>query len=237
MPSQPGWRAGRAGASGAAAPRAFSRERGEAQASVVLTMQGSQRLDREGVQAVLHLVAMAVPGLAPRNVSIIDSREDPARGGQTVGSGAASQEDMRRAQELRCPAPSRKCWNTLGPGRVRAEASIDMDFDRIETREERFGPENSVPRSTQSVQEATAWRAQQRLGADNLPGGDSGGGAGTQESRQEETAISRSAAPPAAPCAAPNVRRISVAVLVDGVPEVVDGATRMRERTAEECSA
>src|SRR5690606_33620446 len=53
---------------------AFARDRGEAQASVVLTMQGSQRLDREGVQAVLHLVATAVPGLRPQNVSIVDSR-------------------------------------------------------------------------------------------------------------------------------------------------------------------
>lgn len=217
---------------------AFSRERGEAQASVVLTMQGSQRLDREGVQAVLHLVAMAVPGLAPRNVSIIDSRgELLARGGQTVGSGAASQEDMRRAQELRLSRSIEEMLErTLGPGRVRAEASIDMDFDRIETREERFDPENSVPRSTQSVQESNRSSEPSNVSVqNNLPGGDSGGGAGTQESRQEETTnfeIGRTTRNTLREH--PNVRRISVAVLVDGVPEVVDGATRMRERTAEE---
>ena len=217
---------------------AFSRERGEAQASVVLTMQGSQRLDREGVQAVLHLVAMAVPGLAPRNVSIIDSRgELLARGGQTVGSGAASQEDMRRAQELRLSRSIEEMLErTLGPGRVRAEASIDMDFDRIETREERFDPENSVPRSTQSVQESNRSSEPSNVSVqNNLPGGDSGGGAGTQESRQEETTnfeIGRTTRNTLREH--PNVRRISVAVLVDGVPEVLDGATRMRERTAEE---
>lgn len=74
--------------------RAFSRE------PIVLTMQGGQRLDR--VQAVLHLVAMAVPGsrraMSPSSTA---GAELLARGGQTVGSGAASQEDMRRAQELR----------------------------------------------------------------------------------------------------------------------------------------
>ena len=64
---------------------AFSRERGEAQASVVLTMQGVQRLDPDGVQAVLHLVATAVPGLRPQNVSIVDSRGALlARGGQAL---------------------------------------------------------------------------------------------------------------------------------------------------------
>ncbi|MFN7594018.1 MAG: flagellar basal-body MS-ring/collar protein FliF, partial [bacterium] len=51
---------------------AFSRERGDAQASVMLTMQGAQRLDREAIQAVLHLVSTAVPGLRPQNVSIVD---------------------------------------------------------------------------------------------------------------------------------------------------------------------
>ncbi len=87
---------------------AFSRERGEAQASVVLAMQGAQRLDRDGVQAVLHLVATAVPGLKPSGISIVDSRgELLARGGQALsgpaqtGAAVLSQEEMRRAHELR----------------------------------------------------------------------------------------------------------------------------------------
>ncbi len=44
----------------------FAREQQDAQASVLLTMAGAQRLDREGVQAVLNLVAAAVPGLKPQ---------------------------------------------------------------------------------------------------------------------------------------------------------------------------
>ena len=48
----------------------FARDRVEAQASVVLTMAGAARMDREGVQAVLNLVAAAVPGLRPQNIGI-----------------------------------------------------------------------------------------------------------------------------------------------------------------------
>lgn len=221
---------------------AFSRERGEAQASVVLSMQGSQRLDREGVQAVLHLVATAVPGLQPRAISIIDSRgELLARGGQALAgaAGAATQEELRRAQELRLARGVEEMLErTLGPGRVRAEVSIDMDFERVELREERFDPENQVARSTQSTNETTRNTEPGNVSvANNLPGAEAGaGGAGSQESRQEETTnfeigrLNRHTLREH-----PVIRRLSVAVLVDGVAEPVEGGPpRLRERTPEE---
>ncbi len=52
----------------------FARDRQDAQASVVLTMAGAARLDRDGVQAVLNLIAAAVPGLKPQNIAVVDSR-------------------------------------------------------------------------------------------------------------------------------------------------------------------
>jgi flagellar M-ring protein FliF len=223
----------------------FSRERGEAQASVVLAMQGAQRLDRDGVQAVLHLVATAVPGLKPQQVSIVDSRgELLARGGQALSGPAAAlnQEEMRRAQELRIGrAVEELLERTLGPGRVRAEATVEMDFDRIETREERFDPENQVARSQQSMNE-------QNRGAEpapttvagNLPGQEAQPGGGTSESRQEETTnfeIGRTSRNVVREH--PVLRRLSVAVLVDGVVEPPVGAAAAaapiwRERTPEE---
>src|ERR1700733_13966028 len=50
----------------------FARDTDPAQASVVLTMAGAARLDAQGVQAVLNLVAAAVPGLKPQGISLID---------------------------------------------------------------------------------------------------------------------------------------------------------------------
>lgn len=47
----------------------FAREAEPATASVLLTMAGAARLDREGVQAILNLVAAAVPGLKPRDIA------------------------------------------------------------------------------------------------------------------------------------------------------------------------
>jgi flagellar M-ring protein FliF len=227
----------------------FSRERGEAQASVVLAMQGAQRLDRDGVQAVLHLVATAVPGLKPSGISIVDSRgELLARGGQALsgpaqagGAAMLSQEEMRRAHELRIGRSVEELLErTLGPGRVRAEATVEMDFDRVQTTEERFDPENQVARSQQSVNEQNRGaEPQPTTVAGNLPGneGQGAGGAASQESRQEETTnyeIGRSTR--STTREHPVVRRLSVAVLVDGVAEARPGeaAPAWRERTPEE---
>lgn len=221
---------------------AFSRERAEAQASVLLTMQGAQRLDREGVQAVLHLVVAAVPGLRPQNVSIVDSRgELLARGGQalTGPAGAQTQEELRRGQEARLSrAVEEMLERVLGPGRVRAEVALEMDFERVETREERFDPENQVARSTQSSNETSRSQEGSAVGVgNNLPGAEAPGGAGgNQESRQEETTnfeIGRTVRNVLREH--PTTRRLTVAVLVDGVTEArPDGTATKRERTPEE---
>ncbi len=221
---------------------AFSRERGEAQASVVLTMQGSQRLDREGVQAVLHLVATAVPGLRPQGVSIVDSRgELLARGGQAVAgasAGGMTQEEMRRAQEARLSRSVEELLErTLGPGRVRAEATVEMDFDRVQTTEERYDPENQVARSQQSTTENNRNSEPQPTSvANNLPGADAQNQGGSTEQRQEETTnfeIGRTTRNTVRE--QPVIKRVSVAVLVDGILEPVEGGTpRWRERNQEE---
>ena len=70
----------------------FSRDVQAAGASVMLTMAGAAKLDNQGVQAVLNLVAAAVPGLKPQGIAIIDSRGNllAARGpADRRGSGRA----------------------------------------------------------------------------------------------------------------------------------------------------
>ena len=219
---------------------AFSRERADAQASVMLTMQGAQRLDREAIQAVLHLVSTAVPGLRSQNVSIVDSRGALlARGGQALSgpAAAASQEEMRRGQELRLARSVEEMLErSLGPGRVRAEASVDMDFDRVQITEERFDPDNQVARSQQSVQESSRGSEPAPTTVqNNLPGNENAPGS-TQESRQEETTnfeIGRTTRNTTRD--QPIVRRISIGVLVDGVWEAQANAPpQYRERSAEE---
>jgi flagellar M-ring protein FliF len=221
----------------------FARDRQEAQASVMLTMVGVGRLDREGIQAILNLVAAAVPGLRPQNIAIVDSRGDLlARAGEPVGQAAAAltTAEVQHATELRVArAVEEMLERSLGAGRVRAEANIRMIFDRLNQTEERYDPEGQVTRSTQSVSntsktsEPTAAVTVQN----NLPNADAGReAAGSQEVRQEETTnyeISRTVR--SLIREQPLIDRLSLAVMVDGVSTVgADGVRSWQPRASEE---
>ena len=221
----------------------FARERQEAQASVMVTAVGAGRLDREAIQAIVNLVAGAVPGLRAKNIAVIDSKGNVlARAGEPAGPVAAAMgaAEMRRAVELRLSrAVEEMLERSLGPGRVRAEAAVDMDFDRIQETQERFDPENQVARSEQSnsnnskTNEAAAGVSVQN----NLPNAEAAsGGAGTQEARQEATTnyeIGKTVRTLVRE--QPSIRRLSVAVMVDGAEERdAAGAMKWRARTPDE---
>jgi flagellar M-ring protein FliF len=203
----------------------FARDRQDAQASVMLTMAGAQRLDREATQAILNLVAAAVPGLTPRNIAVVDSRGDLlARAGQPVGQSAeaASADETRRGTELRLSrAVEEILERSLGPGRVRAEAAVRMNYDRVNETKESYDPDGQVTRSSQTVSsnskttEANGTVSVQN----NLPNADAGAppGAGTQEGKQEETTnyeIGKTVRTLIRE--QPQIERISLAVMVDG---------------------
>ncbi|HEY1935934.1 MAG TPA: flagellar basal-body MS-ring/collar protein FliF [Acetobacteraceae bacterium] len=221
----------------------FARDQQDAQAGVLLTLAGAAGLDREGVQAILNLLCAAVPGLHPQNVSIIDSRGDLlARAGQPTGDAgtAMSTEEVRQATELRLDrAVEEMLERTLGPGRVRAEASVRMNFDHVNETHESFDPDQQVTRSTQTVN--TKSKTTEATGAvtvqNNLPNADAGNtGAGSQESRDEETTnyeIGKTVR--TLIHEQPQIDRISLAVLVDGSETTgPDGKEIWKPRTPEE---
>ena len=224
----------------------FARDRQEAQASVLLTMQGAARLDREGVQAILNLIASAVPGLKPQNIAIVDNRGTLlARAGEPADGapGGQSVDEQRRATETRLSsAVEEMLERSLGPGSVRATAAVEMDYDQVKETQESFDPNQQVARSEQSVtdkQQSTEAAPQGVSVQNNLPNanaGDAAAGAGSQDQRQEETTnyevgktlrtLVREQ---------PQVKRISLAVMVDEARDVdKDGKFAWRERTPDE---
>lgn len=223
----------------------FSRDRAEPTASVVLALQGV--LDKGQVSAIQHLIASAVPGMKANNVSVIDSNGDLlARGADDGELDAASSEDMRRSYEARMSqAIEQLLAQTLGAGKVRAEVTADLDFNQITTNKEDFNPDGQVVRSTQSVEETG--NSQEQQGGNNVsvanntpnPPGQQAGGAGgsnAQNARTEETVnyeISKTVQTEVK--ASGNVKRISAAVLVDGLYQTAeDGTKTYQPRAADE---
>ena len=203
----------------------FARDRQDAQASVVLTMAGAARLDRDGVQAVLNLIAAAVPGLKPQNIAIVDSRGGLlARAGQPAAGLAAAQtaDEMKRANELRISrAVEEMLERTLGAGHVRAEAAIELDYDRVQETQEKFDPDGQVVRSQQnSTSSSKNTEAPQNVSVqNNLPNAEPAANpAGSQEQKSDETTnyeIGKTVRTVVRE--QPQLKRLSVAVMVDGV--------------------
>ena len=202
----------------------FAREQQDARASVLLTMAGATRLDREGVQAVLNLVAAAVPGLKPRDIAIVDSRgELLARAGtpvDAVAGGALSGDELRRATELRLArAVEEMLERSVGSGHVRAEAAVRMDYDQVRETQEKYDPDGQVPRSEQSVTTTSknTEAAQTVTVQNNLPNAEpASNGAGSEENRQEQTTnyeIGKTVR--TLIHEQPQIGRISLAVMVD----------------------
>jgi flagellar M-ring protein FliF len=222
----------------------FAHDQQPAQASVVLTMAGAARLDSQGVQAVLNLVAAAVPGLKPQGVAVIDSRGTLlARAGQPAPDDAGVQtgEEIRRAAEVKLSrAIEDMLERSLGPGHVRAEAAVEMNFDHVNETTENYNPDQQVVRSSQSVSDNTRSTEGEKSVSvqNNLPNADAGaqGQTGSTGQRTEETTnyeigkvvhtLVREQ---------PQIARISLAVMVDGaVTTGADGKPAWHERDADD---
>ena len=215
----------------------FSRDPQKPSASVVLQMQGARRLDTEQIGSIQHLVASAVPGLLPSRISIVDDKGSLlARGfdDETSPAGiSAKVEQRRRAFELQLGRTIEELLErTVGGGKVRAEVSAEMDYDRITTQEEKYDPDGQVVRSTQTISQAANSRdaqAEQAVTvAGALPDAGATGGEGqssqTSDNRNEETVnyeISKKITNHVKE--AGTVRRLSVAVLVDGTYNKTNG--------------
>ena len=228
----------------------FSRDRQEPTASVVLRLREAGTLPRQQVSAIQHLIASSVAGLKPTRVSIIDDRGNLLARGQSEGDDnsaqatAASAEEMRRGYEQRLARTIEELLErSVGVGKVRAEVTAEMDFDRIVTNTESFDPDGQVVRSTQTVTESSDAKEASSTGGvsvtANLPEGDGSSQQGqnsNRTSRSEETVnyeITKTIKNHIREAGA--VRRLSVAVLVDGVTTVAaDGARSYAPRPAED---
>ncbi len=225
----------------------FSRENRPASASVALGLRPGKHLESEQVAAIQSLIASAVPELKTEQVSIIDQNGNLlARGGDSSQSQATLKaEELRIKQEQRLTQTIEDLvGRTVGYGKVRASVTAELNFDRVQTNEELYNPEQQVARSTQTVEEKA--QEQEESNNDNvsvqnnLPGvgADSLGGQGpnSNSNRTEETTnfeISKTVR--SVVSEGGEIKRLSVAVLVDGTYKTDDkGEKTYQPRSDEE---
>ena len=224
----------------------FSRDRQEASASIVLKVRG--KLSSGQVAAIQHLVAAAVPNLNPNHVSIVDDQGNLLARGDGDASTALTSSN---AEEMRVNYESRMAHNveqllerSVGAGKARVDVHAEMNFDRITTNSETYDPDGQVVRSTQtdnqSEQNGTSSGAAVSVST-NLPNGqtapnNSGDNKQSKSTHTQETVnyeISKTVKSQVSDQG--TVKRLSVAVLVDGTTSVgTDGKKTYQPRSPDE---
>ena len=217
----------------------------KASASVVLDLKrASSRLAQEQIDSILNLVASSVEGLAPNNITIVDSKgnllsypeEDNDMHRLTVKQ-MEYQSTIEIGVERRVKSMIERI---VGKGRVVVRVNADIDFQQVQQTEEIYDPNSQVARSEQRVEENST-------GA-SMPAGIAGVQSNVPGILQNEGAMAK-------PASANKVnetinyeinktvknivqptsklKKLSVAVLVDGKYKQVEGADGNTERQFE----
>ena len=227
----------------------FSKDQTKASAAVILRTRGT--LTGPEVQAIQHLVAASVPDLKPDEISIVDQNSTllaPGGGAPTDEAGMSTQAEQRRIDyENRLKGEIEKLiGSVVGPGHVRAEVSADIDFDRTTVNAEIYDPDSQVVASSETTTQNSNSNEQTPASQDvsvssNIPGTQSnqaasGGGRTSSDAKSTESvvySISKTIRNEIHEAGA--VKRLSVAVLVDGnYTTAKDGTKTYAPRSADQ---
>ncbi|MCA9557939.1 MAG: flagellar M-ring protein FliF [Myxococcales bacterium] len=224
----------------------FVEDQKPATASVILDMHPTVQLSARQVQGIVNLVAGAVPRLDPDQVTVVDQRGrvlNRQHGDMVDGSSTLEFEDeLERRLEQKAQDVLAKI---VGPGKAIVRVQAEVDFSREERTEELYDPEKSVVRSEETlneVRENGANRVGGAAGANpndpNVAQGVVRVGDASNSSREKvvtnyevDKVVKRVMGPGA------RLKRLSVAVVVDGKYEAAAAGEAPAEEDAEAAPA
>ena len=223
----------------------FTEQEQPAKAAVILKTRGG-RLSDQAQLAIPQLVASAVEGLRPENVTVVDADSSTpllhSRNGSTGTGGHDLDEELSKTL-VRTLEP------VVGASHVRASVHVEYDLSSSDNTEEIYDPKGTSTLTQQKSEENMGGAGPAGIPgtASNLPAGtapaataavNAAVGQETQSSRSESTtfAVSKSVRHTVLPPG--RIKRIAAAVLLDDVVETVekDGkkSVTRRKRSDEE---
>ena len=137
----------------------FREDQKEPSASVAVKLRPGRTLSSEQVDAIVHLVASAVAGLHPSQVTVVDLRgrilskpEDRL----TLHGLSEGQLGLQRQVEVSYEDKVQELFDKiLGQGKAFVRVSTELDFQKINLQEETFTPNPQLIRSEQKTTERT----------------------------------------------------------------------------------
>jgi flagellar M-ring protein FliF len=150
-------------------PSVFLSDARKATASVMLQLYPGRRLEPGQVAAIVHLVASSVPELSAGDVTLVDQAGSLLNSPDESAEAAASTRQFEYTRKLE-ESYQRRIVELLeplvGPGRVRATVTADLDFTVNESTHENYDPQKTAVRSEQTSQESRKGGD----GAEGIPG-------------------------------------------------------------------
>jgi flagellar M-ring protein FliF len=147
----------------------FLRDSRKATASVMLQLYPGRRLEPGQVAAIVHLVASSVSELGPSDVTVVDQEGTLLNSPDESAEAAAANRQFEYTRKLE-ESYQRRIIELLepivGPGRVRATVTADLDFTQTEETHENYDPQKTAVRSEQTSSDTR----KSGDGAEGIPG-------------------------------------------------------------------
>jgi len=134
----------------------FVRDERKPSASVLIELYAGRSLEPGQVNAIINLVATAVPELSKSQVTVVDQKgallSDQSENSELTMAGKQF-DYSRRMESMLTQRVQSILQPILGNDRYKAEVSADVDFSAVESTAENFNPDQPALRSEQSVDE------------------------------------------------------------------------------------
>jgi flagellar M-ring protein FliF len=133
----------------------FVRHNQEASASVFLTLKTGANLKQQEVDAIVDMVASAVPGMSTNKITVTDQHGRLLSSGSEDPVSAArrkEQELERKQEELLRDKIDSVLIPILGLGNYTAQVDVELDFSKVEQTKKSFEPTKPATRSEYTVE-------------------------------------------------------------------------------------
>lgn len=210
--------------------RLFSNESRQGSASIFIKSRG-KRIGRGQIIAIQNLVASAVPDLAQERISIVDQQGSLLARGTSedeMGTLATSLEEKKISYENRLRTQIEELIGKIvGLGKVRAEVTAELDLNRITSNSEIYDPDGAVVLSSTTreqtvinTENADSGEVSVANSLPNAPIADDTGpdikSQGSDTTTEETTNFKLSKTISTQIHEAGTIKKVSVAVLIDG---------------------
>ncbi len=213
----------------------FVRRRTPPSASVVVALYRGRQLSQEHVASIINLISASVPSMSSDHVTVVDQNGSlltESNVNKDLQSSTREYDYTRRMEADYAARIVNLLEPVVGPGRVRAQVTAELDFNRTEVTSEAYEPEGQVVRSEQIAETENSLAA-----AIGIPGaltnqppgegttdpgavaGESGGGGSQSRNATRNYEVDRTISHTRRASGA--IQRLAIAVVIDNKPDAL----------------